>query len=548
MAVEDVIARLVVQGQAQFAAQMSGAGKQATAAGDATATAGKKAGMSAKGLLQAAAAAGLAYKAYGFLKSSVSATVDLAKATSGFARSSGLDKRTSQAWVTVAKSRGIQTKQLQMSMTSLGRGLTSAAGGSKATASAFASLGLDAKNLIALDPSTRLGMIADSFKAIPDGAQKAALAQKLFGRAGQALLPILNSGAKGIHDQIGEANKLVPYNAKAAKSALELAKQQREMGMAMTGIKTAIGGALIPILSALAKAVMPVLTAFTQLMSTSTAFRVVIYALTAGIIALTVAMMANPAGLIVAGIIALAAAFALAYQKVAWFRNGVDAVGNALGVAFRAVVTAVGAAVDFISAHWKTIGAILLLPLAPIAVLVGAFIHFRGTISNVISGAISTIGRLPGAVKNAATSAISGLASVLSGAVSKVAGIGRQIVQAIANAIRGGAGTILSAAKSIIPNPKDIAGGLVHGLTSILPGHALGGIPSGTSVVGERGPELATFPAGTRITPLAPPSLAPAQLAGAGGGRGQTIVNLYLERRLIAQAVAQDTADRAAAR
>ena len=143
--------------------------------------------------------------------------------------------------------------------------------------------------------------------------------------------------------------------------------------------------------------------------------------------------------------------------------------------------------------------------------------------------------------------AVSGLVSTLSGAIGKVAKIGTQIVQAIANAIRGGAGTVLSAAKSIIPNPGSIAKGLVHGIKSLIPGHQLGGLPSGTSIVGERGPELATFPAGTRITPLAPPALAPAQLAGAGG-RGQTIVNLYLERRLIAQAVAQDTADRSAAR
>jgi hypothetical protein len=63
---------------------------------------------------------------------------------------------------------------------------------------------------------------------------------------------------------------------------------------------------------------------------------------------LNAAMVANPIGLIVVGIAALVAALTVAYFKVGWFRDGVDA-------AFGAIKTAVGGAVAFIKTIWPTI-------------------------------------------------------------------------------------------------------------------------------------------------------------------------------------------------
>jgi phage-related protein len=60
---------------------------------------------------------------------------------------------------------------------------------------------------------------------------------------------------------------------------------------------------------------------------------------------LNATFLANPVFLIVAGIVALVAAIVIAYQKVEWFRNAVDAVFNAIKVA-------VGAVVDFFIAVW----------------------------------------------------------------------------------------------------------------------------------------------------------------------------------------------------
>jgi hypothetical protein len=555
MASEDVIARLVVQGQAQFSQAMGGASRQARTVGTEQEQAGKKAGVSAGGLLKAAAAAGALYKGYGFLKDSISTTINLAKSTAAFSRASGLDQKASQAWVVTAQQRNIDTKQLQMGMATLGRNLGGLGTATKASGAAFQKLGLDQQALIKMPMEQRMSSLADAFAKLPDGVDKAALAQKLFGRSGQALLPLLNSGSKALNAQLDAAGRLVPVNENASKSALELAKQQRELGMAMTGIKTAIGSALVPILSTFARILVPIISSITQLMATSTAFRVVVYALAAAIGVLTIAMLANPVGLIAAGVVALAAAFAVAYQKVGWFRSAIDAVAGALSTAFMAAVNAVGAAIGFVASNWKIFATVLLVALGPIGLVVAAFINFRSQIMSAISAVISAVGKLPGAIGKAAKSAVSALTGAFSGAVGKMGQIGTQIVNAIVNAIKAGAGAVLSAAKSIIPDPGEIAGGLISGIKSIIPGMKTGGIfaaqgggvtGSRVSLIGERGPELANFPAGTRITPLPPPSLLPSQLTGGGGS--DIVIPVYLDRRQIALAMASEAAEQKARR
>lgn len=555
MAAEDVIARLRVEGQAAFTQAMGGASTSAKSAGTEQAEAGKKAGVSAGGLLKAAAAAGALYKGYGFLKGSINTTVNLAKSTAAFSRASGLDQKASQAWVVTAQQRNIDTKQLQMGMATLGRNLGGLGTATKASGAAFQKLGIDQAALIKMPMQERMSHLANAFQALPDGVDKAALAQKLFGRSGQSLLPILNSGADALNQQLDAAGRLVPVNAKGSKSALELAKNQRELGMAMTGIKTAIGTALLPVISGLAKAFLPIVTGITELMGKSAAFRVVIYALTAAFAALAIAVIAAalPLGAIAAvvgavvgaiGIIPIAIAAAVAavvtacivmYNKVGWFRTGVDAA-----------VAGVVAAFNWIVGAGRAMG----------GAIAGAFTTAVGAVGKFVG----SIGQMPGKVSAAASSAVSALTGAFSGAVAKLAGIGKSIVDAIVNAIKGGAGAIKSAVESIIPNPGDIASGALGGVKSAISSlnpFGTGGLVAaqtglnvggggGRQLVGERGAELASFPSGTRITPLPPPMLRPSQL-GAGGG-GDVVVPVYLDRRQIAEAIGSYTADQKNAR
>ena len=50
--------------------------------------------------------------------------------------------------------------------------------------------------------------MADKFKAMPDGTKKTALAMDILGKSGKDLIPLLNSGADGLRDMLGEADSL----------------------------------------------------------------------------------------------------------------------------------------------------------------------------------------------------------------------------------------------------------------------------------------------------------------------------------------------------
>ena len=531
MASEDVIVRLQVAGQGQFAQAMDRAKGSTQGVGDATQQAGQQSRRGAKDLLKAAAAAGVLYKGFNFLKGAVNTTETLAKSTSAFSRASGLDRASSQAWVVTAQQRGLEVKQLQMGMATLGRQLGST---SKTTAKSFDAMGLSQKRLLAMPMQQRMGAIANAFERMEDGPQKAAAAQRLFGRSGQALLPILNEGAKGVNENLDAARRLVPYNQGAAKSALELAKQQRTLNTATMGIKVAIGNALVPVISSLAKAFIPVITSVTELMNKSPVFKAVILGLTAAFGALAVAVIAATLPLtgtiaiaagVVAGLTAIAAGFAVAYQKVGWFRNAVNAVWS------------------FIKSNWPILVSILAAPAAPIILLIRHFgtvksaaVSAFNTIKSAVTGAANTVrsvgrGMFDG-IKQGITSAANWVWKQANWIVDRI----KEIPSRIAGVFSGIAGSIGNIASSINPFAT---GGIVAAQTGLSTGRAT------TTLVGERGPEILNLPSGSRVTPLPPPTLSPSQLTGADG---TVRVPVYLDSRQIAEAIGSFAANQQAAR
>jgi len=103
-----------------------------------------------------------------------------------------------------------------------------------------------------------------------------------------------------------------------------LANQQRILAASIQDLQAAIGKALLPII----QAVLPYLTRFADWASKNP--KIILYmagaiaTLAGSIVAVNIAMMANPFGLIAAGIAVTTAALVVAYNKFAWFRTGVN--------------------------------------------------------------------------------------------------------------------------------------------------------------------------------------------------------------------------------
>jgi hypothetical protein len=521
----DIVMR-VVGGKVASAeiAQVTKSTEESSAAQDASAA---SAGKASKSWIKHAAVLGAVYGGYKLLKGSVGETVELTRNTLAFQRATGLDMKTAQAWVVTAQHRDISVKQLQQSMGTLGRSLGATTKPTAATQYAFDKLGVSFDQLKRQSPEQRMDTLADAFKRLPNGIDKAALAQKLFGRAGQGLLPILNQGAKGMNDQLEEASKLVPPVAKNAAAAGNLMRQQRALNAMMIGLKVTIGTALIPILSGLMRIITPLAAGFTQAMSHSRLFRDGIYVLTAAIGGLLLATKViipvlralgfaelaaeAPISIWVVGIAALAAAIYLAYRHIKVFHDAVNAV------------------VNFLKNNWRSAlvvaASVLLGPFA------GGIVYAIEHLHQLESIAMSVVHRVE-AIFNGLVGFVRTLPGKFTGAVSGIFNGLYNAAMDVFHKIESIFSNLGSSIKSDISKIPVVGGLLSHGLAAGGPVQQ-----TGSYLVGERGPEIVTLTRGQTVIPNH------AIGAAMGGGPATITVPVYLDRKQIALAVARYTDD-----
>lgn len=232
---------------------------------------------------------------------------------------------------------------------------------------------------------------------------------------------------------------------------------------------------------------------------------------------LNAVILANPLVAFIATIVLLVAAVVVAYQKVAWFRAGVQA-------AFKAIQFTVAAVVSFIQQHWQLLLAALTGGLSVAVVfVVQHFGTIRNTASSIISAVkgffegipLTVVGVITRIVVFWATLPIR-IAKAVGNGASVLVGFGSDLVHGIAQGIRNAAGDILNAFKSIIDH---IPG---HGLISKgLSAIGLGGWADGGMVPGPKGSPVLGFVHGGEMI------LNPRQQANAFGAGGGQIINNF---------------------
>jgi hypothetical protein len=89
--------------------------------------------------------------------------------------------------------------------------------------------------------------IADAYRRTADPAQRAELAFAAFGRGAQAILPLLAKGKDGIQALEKEADRFgLTLSEKGVASAKAFALSQKEVGLAVAGLKVQVGEQLAP--------------------------------------------------------------------------------------------------------------------------------------------------------------------------------------------------------------------------------------------------------------------------------------------------------------
>lgn len=92
--------------------------------------------------------------------------------------------------------------------------------------------------------------VAGKFSGMEDGANKSALAVKLFGKSGLDLVPFLNQGKEGIQALTKEAERLgIVVSGEAFAASEKFNDNIERMSQASEGLKRSIGNAALPMLN-----------------------------------------------------------------------------------------------------------------------------------------------------------------------------------------------------------------------------------------------------------------------------------------------------------
>lgn len=124
-----------------------------------------------------------------------------------------------------------------------------AANGSEEAKAVFKALGVEYADAAGrLRPVEAVLMdVADAFKRMPDGAEKAALATKLMEEAGIKMIPVLNQGADAIKRWADEATRLgLVITPEQLKAAREYEENMRRLSAAAEGLRREIGNGVVP--------------------------------------------------------------------------------------------------------------------------------------------------------------------------------------------------------------------------------------------------------------------------------------------------------------
>lgn len=206
-------------------------------------------GLAATGAAAVAAGAAIAIK---FGADSISTFKRVAAETMKLSRVTGLTTEDASRLGFAFQQTGVDVAKGTQSFALLGKNLSNASDGGKKAAAMAKLLGFnftDAHGKV-LPMAQLIPKLADKFSSMPDGAEKSALAMKMFGKSGVAMLPFLNKGAKGLDELAKKSDK---YGATLSGPQLDALKKskaaQREWDAAMQGLQVTLGSELLPMVT-----------------------------------------------------------------------------------------------------------------------------------------------------------------------------------------------------------------------------------------------------------------------------------------------------------
>lgn len=209
-----------------------------------------------------------------------------------------------------------------------------------------------------------------------------------------------------------------------------------------------------PIFQSVAGAVLAVVAAMRIYAAYQAVLAAVTKAYAAVQLALNVIMAANPIGIVVLAVVALVAAFVIAYKKSETFRNVVNGALNAVKAVAIAVWNAIKVAAGVV---WKAISTYVRVNIAIVRAILNGIKSAAVAVWNAIKSAASATW---GAIRAVVSAVINGIKAYLNGVratASAVWGAIRSAASTAFNAVKTSVSTAIAGAKAILDGLKSKA-------------------------------------------------------------------------------------------
>lgn len=166
-----------------------------------------------------------------------------------------------------SKLSGTSLATVEKALKTVSAGMLDARRGLAGAKENFAALGISVTDSSGALRSADAVMIevADRFATMKDGTEKAAIATKLFGRAGLELIPMLNAGSAGLAAMISEGQRLNPVTTASAAQAEIFNDNMDRLKGTMSGFVTQVANSYLPILSSLSQKLVDLVNGTNQL-------------------------------------------------------------------------------------------------------------------------------------------------------------------------------------------------------------------------------------------------------------------------------------------
>lgn len=273
------------------------------------------------------------------------------------AKRTGLSTEAMSEFRHAVEQSGASLQAFEAGIKRMARVLLDAESGLKESQDSLSALGLTVDDFKGKTPEEAFMLFAEAIAGVDDELRQVALAQEIFGRSGTMMLPLINEGAAGIAALRQEARDLgIVLDTETATSAEVINDLFDEMKKAVMGLVVPIGSALAPHIKDLGERFKAIAQSIREWMEAHPELVAAIVA-TAGVVgSLMVAI--GPLLVVLPGIVALAGAVAGAFSWVGAAVAGVAVgVGVVLVAAFTVLRNAMQWAVAWVKENWERIEA-----------------------------------------------------------------------------------------------------------------------------------------------------------------------------------------------